>query len=219
MPTLTLTAAGPPSCTSQNLETAGKSVGTDLTMQATVNVGTNTQYTTTTEDTSTFTWSTSMSVDAEFELASASISTTLSLEVTNTQGTQNSQTDSAQTTEQATWTNKDGQNCVVQQNQTDCTTHTTGSVDISLSGFIWMSYKTWFRDPGCVSALIQPGAACNGKGSAVDSCYDANSCPEHGHWGLLVEQYVPAMADRSNPVKFSNTLSTSTLSQYSAVCK
>ncbi|KAJ7156297.1 hypothetical protein C8R46DRAFT_1115599 [Mycena filopes] len=217
--TIQLTVDGDPSCSDTDIVTKGNSTGTDLGMEAAVTVGTSTSYTTTTEESSRFSWSTSISVDAEFEIASASVQETVSLETTNTKGSQSSQTQNSQVTRTANWTNKDGRTCVVTQNEKDCTTKTTGQVDLYLTGFIWMSFKTWFRDPGCSQDLIQPGKACEGKTKKdLDKCYDANSCPNHGHYGNMVETYVPDQADRSNPLKFSNSLSTKSISDYSATC-
>lgn len=73
----------------------------------------------------------------------------------------NSQTVNDQVSQMAAWTNPDGDQCAavvnhlhilgphiynvdfLQTQVTDCTFTATGSIDVYLSGYIWLSFKTW----------------------------------------------------------------------------
>ncbi|KAJ7742938.1 hypothetical protein DFH07DRAFT_964316 [Mycena maculata] len=219
--TVQLTVQGNPTCTSNSVNVGGTSNGTNATFSTTVSKGTTTTFTTTTEKTSSFNWSDQMSITANLGVVKASDQQTLSLSLTNTQGTQNSKSSGEMTSEKASWSNPSGETCSAVTNVTVCDYTATGSLDVYLSGYIWLSFKTYFRDPSCVASLIQPGAPCAGKGSKhndLNHCYDANQCPEHGHYGQQIETYLPSISDRSNPLQFSDAVSSTTNAQYQIEC-
>ncbi|KAJ6554092.1 hypothetical protein B0H10DRAFT_1967937 [Mycena sp. CBHHK59/15] len=124
-----------------------------------------------------------------------------------------------QVTQKTTWTNENGKICVMQINTPSCTCSATGIIDLYLTGYIWNSFKTLFRQPGCTAAMTSAGTPCAGLGGKdLNNCLDNNQCTEHGHWALMVDSYVPNMVDRSHPLSFSSAFSSSSKSDYSIAC-
>ncbi|KAJ7433088.1 hypothetical protein B0H11DRAFT_2122983 [Mycena galericulata] len=219
--TVQMSVQGNPSCTSNEVSTDGSSEGTNSTITIKVTKGTSTSYTTKTEKTSSFTWNDQITATVDVGVAKVSDQQTLSVALNNSEGTEDTQTSNDQTSVQQAVQNPDGKHCSAMTNVTDCAFTATGSLDVYFTGYVWMSFKTWFRDPVCVKSLIAPGAPCAGKGSAhndLNHCYDANSCPTHGHWGQRVDDYLPNITDRSNPLQFSNALTSTTYANYTVVC-
>ncbi|KAJ7858660.1 hypothetical protein B0H14DRAFT_2577640 [Mycena olivaceomarginata] len=156
-----------PSCSSQSTSTTGNSQGTEnATLETQVQQGVSTSYTTTTEETSQFTWSDSISINVELEIVSMEVEQSISLSLTNMHGSQDT-------------ASKDDQFL----NVTTCNFSAQNTIDFYLTGYIWSSFKTWFRDPSRSSALAPAGGACaNLSGKDLDKCYDNNQCKEHGHY-------------------------------------
>ncbi|KAJ7690160.1 hypothetical protein B0H14DRAFT_3631582 [Mycena olivaceomarginata] len=165
-------------------------------------------------ETSQFSWSSTIEVKAELKLdeiasVSVGVSTMAGMEISNTVGQE--RTASTDDIDQATYVliSEPGKTCG------------TGQINLILSGYLWFEWDDPFRDPFCTNSFIQPGQPCEGKGAAhndLNHCYDANGCTTHSHWNLHIEEFLPDVADRSNPLKFKNLLSTESFGDYINYC-
>ncbi|KAJ7875833.1 hypothetical protein B0H13DRAFT_2347905 [Mycena leptocephala] len=209
-----------PSCSAQSTSVNGNAQGNEnASLHTEIQQGVSTSYSTTTEQTTQFSWGEQISVTANLELASISVQQSLSLSLTNTHGSQQTSTKDDQYTTDVSWVDEPGEVCAMQLNVSTCTFSAQNTLDFYLTGFIWASFKTWFRDPSCTSALTASGGACaNLSGKDLDKCYDNNQCAEHGHWASTAESFVPNEADRSHPMSFASTFATSADTTYQLVC-
>ncbi|KAJ6549527.1 hypothetical protein DFH09DRAFT_1320003 [Mycena vulgaris] len=223
--TVNLAPSGSPSCSSEmtNLNADQTNTGQPITLTHSVLTGFKSDVSTTTTKTSQFNWSDTITAQASIpEIMDVSSVNTFSLQISNTQGTSTTTSIDSQTSDKVTYTSRPGVNCPVQANVTTCNYEATGSIDVYLSGSIWFEYKTWFREPGCLQALIQPGAPCAGKGdhpkNDLNHCYDNNKCPTHGHWNWDISNDLPNISDRSNPIQFKNGFKSTDTANYKSDC-
>ncbi|KAJ7155257.1 hypothetical protein C8R46DRAFT_1296683 [Mycena filopes] len=225
--TISLTPGTPTCSTTVAVLDAGQSpTGANMTMTHSVQTGQTTEITTTTTQTSSFAFSDTITATVGVpEVEGVSDALTFSTSVENTQGTTTESSHDTQTTDSVSYDSRPGANCPVQANTTTCTYDATGSIDVYITGNVWFEYKTRFRDPYCLQALIQPGAPCAGKNDKhpkndLNHCYDANSCPTHGHynWDIAESDTLPDMADRSNPIQIKNGLTSKDTGSYWSDC-
>ncbi|KAJ7289750.1 hypothetical protein C8J57DRAFT_1628909 [Mycena rebaudengoi] len=237
-----LSADGDPVCNTHTSDALGtvQGIGGNLSQKTTVTMGETLSYTSVTEDTSSFAWTGSMSVEADVPgLAKATAETSITLSLENKIGSQVQDQKDMTSTHEDEWEVAVGTSCKVtvcaapeckrrilipeqQQELTDCTSKANGRVDVYLKGWIWASYHASWRDQGCIQSLTAPGAPCAGVRSAhndLNHCFDNNKCYAHSNWAFTIESVLPDMADRSHPMQFSNSFSSQSRSDVTKDCQ